>query len=227
VFFLLLLTCFRLTQKDKVIQLNISKLLNARPVTTLTNKHLVTWTKGIDGGGSGDGYLTQSAAEFNGDNAPHALPDNPLIPANGSHPEILLHYKNSDSVNNQTFNIAGESSFEFAVTQARYKDLYLALTSSEGPSTLKITFTYSNGTEAKDLVVPDYYADLPPNDQNLCYLLHDLAKWGNKNNMTEKDHHNIDLLDIHPNSSKILKRISISKIKPGYLVLWAATGIVN
>jgi hypothetical protein len=43
--------------------------------------------------------------------------------------------------------------------------------------------------------------------------------------MTEKDHHNIDLLNVHPNPAKTLKGISINKTKPGYLVFWAATGV--
>jgi hypothetical protein len=43
--------------------------------------------------------------------------------------------------------------------------------------------------------------------------------------MTEKDHHNIDLLKIHPDPVKTLKSIYINKTKPGYLVLWAAVGV--
>ena len=222
-----LLNVHKLPKKHNVIQLEITPLLNARAVTTRNNNHLVTWTKGIDGGGIGDGYLTQSAATFNSDKAAHALPDNPLILANDAHPAILLHYKNGDSLHNQTFNMAGEGSFEFKVIKAHYKDLYLALTSSEGASALTITFIYATDTETKDFILPDYYADLPPNDPNLCYLLHDLAKWGNKNNMTEKDHHNIDLLNIHPNRLKTLENIRVSKTKAGYLVFWAATGVVN
>jgi len=63
----------------KVLQFDIHKILNARPVTTLTGKKLVPWSTGIDGNGFGDGYSTQSAAVLNGDKDAHALPDNPLI----------------------------------------------------------------------------------------------------------------------------------------------------
>jgi hypothetical protein len=212
-------------KNSKIIQLDIIKLLNARPVTVLTDNKLITWNKGIDGNGIGDGYATYSAAVFNGDKAPHALPDDALIAANDSHPEVKLHYSNRDTLNKQACNIAGEDSVEFAVAKGKYKAIYLALTSSEGPSSLKIKLTYTDGSEEKDFTLPDYYLDLPANDPNLCYLVHDLAKWGNKNNMAEKDHHNIDLLNIHPNPSKTLKSISLSKTKPGYLVFWAATGV--
>jgi hypothetical protein len=211
--------------KNVVVQFDISKISNARPVTILSNNKLITWTKGIDGNGVGDGYLTLSAALFNGDKAPHALPDDPLFHANNSHPEIKLHYSNKDSLQNQTCNIAGEGEVEFSVPQMKYKDIYLALTSSEGASLLHVHFKYTDGTEVKSFILPDYYLDIKADDPNLCYLAHDLAKWGNKNNMTEKDHHNIDLLNIHPDPARKLKSISISKTKPGYLVFWAAAGV--
>src|SRR5580698_3361655 len=95
--FLVATFCCFAPQKSKVVQIDISNLLNARPVTTLTHGKLISWTKGIDGNGDGDGYLTHSAAEFNGDKDAHALPDNPVFPANEHHPEIALHYDNADS----------------------------------------------------------------------------------------------------------------------------------
>ncbi|MDB5088679.1 MAG: hypothetical protein JWR09_2673 [Mucilaginibacter sp.] len=228
VFCILLVTsAFTSNQNNKVVQFDIGKILNARPVTTLTNNKLITWTKGIDGGGSGDGYLTLSAALFNGDKQPHALPDDALFPANGFHPEIQLHYSNTDSLHNQTCNISGEGGVEFYVPQNKYRSVRFALTSSEGPSLLKVEFLYADdSTSSEDLVLPDYYDDIPSGQHKpeLCYLAHDLAKWGNKNNMTEKDHHNIDLLTVHPDPTKKLKSINIQKKKPGYLVFWAAAG---
>jgi hypothetical protein len=227
-FFILWINNETLCEKNnRTVQFNISTLLNARPVTILCNNKLITWTKGIDGNGIGDGYLTLSAALSNGDKNPHALPDDPIFPANNSHPEIKLHYSNKDSVNKQACAVAGEGEIAFSVPQAKYKEIYLALTSSEGASTLQIQFKYADGTEVKNFVLPDYYIDIKPDDPNLCYLAHDLAKWGNKNNMTEKDHHNIDLLNIHPNPARKLKSVTISKSKPGYLVFWAATGVIN
>ena len=121
-------------KSNQVIQFDIHKILNARPVTTLNNGKLSTWTKGIDGGGLADGYLTLSAALFNGDKEPHALPDAPLFPANSQHPEISLHYNNTDTLHNQACVIAGEGEVSFRVRKAKYKAIYLALTSAEGPS---------------------------------------------------------------------------------------------
>lgn len=212
-------------QKEKVIQIDIDTLLNARPVTTFTDGSLTSWTKGIDGGGDGDGYLTMAAAVFHGDKAPHALPDVSLIPANASHPAIKLHYDNADNWNNQARYIAGEGNFAFDVLHRKYTGMYLGLTSSEGPSQLKITLIYQDGIETKEFTLPDYFNDIPATDANFSYLVHDLAKWGKKDVMTEKDHHNIDVLNIHPDPKRVLLRISVSKTKPGFLVFWSATGV--
>jgi hypothetical protein len=210
----------------KTIQIDIQRQLNARPVTTATNGKLQSWTVGIDGGGKGDGYLTIAAALLNGNRMPHALPDDPLIRANSTHPALLLHYKNGDK-GNQTRNIAGADSFNFEVPHKKYSGLYLSLTSSEGPSQLHITLTYNDGHEFKDFTLPDYYNDIPEGDANLSYAVHDLAKWGPGNKMTESDHHNIDVLNVHPDPKRVLKKVTVRKNKAGYLVFWAATGIVK
>lgn len=208
-----------------VIQFNIKRLLNARPVSVLDIHKITTWSGGIDGNGLADGYATQSAALFNGDKVPHALPDNPMIPGNKSHPPIKLYYSNRDQYHYQACCIKGEGEALFPVPAANYTAIFLALTSAEGAAKLRVELDYVNYTSVKDYTVPDYYQDLPAGDTNFCYLLHDLAKWGIKNNMTEKDHHNIDLLKIITGKQRTLKSIKISKTRPGYLVLWAAAGV--
>lgn len=222
---LLGLTSFQ--KKEKIIQIDLSKILNARPVTTFTNGRLITWTKGIDGNGKADGYLTMAAAIFNGDKNPKGLPDNPLFPATNKHPEILLHYSNSDSITNQAFAFLNNDSVKFEVLPKKYSDMYLAFTSAEGASQIKINLYYADGMESKFFEVPDYYKDILETNTNLCYLAHDLAKWGKVNNMTEKDHHNIDLLNIHPDPKRKLLCIKIEKSEAGYLLLWAITGVVQ
>lgn len=212
-------------QTSKVVQFNIGKILNARPVTTIVNRKMKTWTKGIDGNGAGDGYLTKSAAAFNGDQDAHALPDDPMITATENHPQIQLHYSNTDGHPMQAHAFNDEDELEFPVASGQYNAVYLALTSAEGASNIRIRLNYASDFVSHDFVVPDYWADIKAGDPDFCYLLHDLAKWGPHNNMTEKDHHNIDLLKIPANPNWKLKSISISKTKPGYLVLWAAAGV--
>ena len=222
---LLLIICgFVPPRHDNVIQFNINPILNARPVTTFDNNKLSTWKTGIDGGGNGDGYLTRSAAAFNGDSVEHALPDDPLIPANSFHPAIQLHYANKDGVHYQACSMQGETSVTFSVPKDKYSMLYFAMTSAEGGSALKFYLTYTNGETIEQPFLPDYYQDLPANDSAFCYLAHDLAKWGPTNKMTEKNHHNIDVVKVKADPKQTLLKIKISKGKEGYVVFWAATG---
>jgi len=211
-------------KNNEVIQFNISPVLNARPITVFADSSLINWTNGIDGGGQADGFFTKSAAFFNKQDTAHALPDDALFQATHSHPEIQLHYSNENSIVDQACSIAGPGTAQFSVPKAKYKAIFLALTSAEGASALKITLIYTDGRVVKDILVPDYYQDIPLSDKNFCYLAHNLAKWGPDNQMTEKDHHNIDLLKLIPDPKRKLKGIKISKAKKGYLVLWAATG---
>jgi hypothetical protein len=220
------ITCCCFTQKSKVIQIDISKLLNGRPVTTLTANKLIGWTKGIDGNGDGDGYLTQSAAEFNGDKDAHTLPDNPVFAANVQHPEIALHYNNADSIHNQARFVSGEGEFVIRIPKGRYSAIYLGLTSSEGPSALEFELAYADKTATQNYELPDYYNNASEKYPNLSFVATDLAKWGKKNIMTEKDHHNIHLLKLDTSPNQTLKSIKVKKSKGGYLIFWSATGVL-
>ena len=166
-----------------------------------------------------------SAALVNGDKQPHALPDNARFAANSNHPEIVLHYSNNDTTSNQARFISGEGGFEFKVPANKYSGMFVCLTSAEGASQLEFELTYADGTETKNFILPDYYNDLPEDDSNVMYVAHDLAKWDNKNKMTETDHHNIDAINIHPNTKRVLTAVKLKKTKAGYLVFWGATGV--
>lgn len=217
--------CFT-PQKGKVVQIDIAALLNARPVTTLTRGKLVSWTKGIDGGGEGDGYLTHAAAELNGDKDAHALPDNPIfLPDAGHHPEIKLHYNNPDGTHPQARSVAGAGEFTIKIPTGRYEAIYLGLSSAEGPSELQFDLEYTDGKESKSYLLPDYYNNVSEKYPDLSYIATDLAKWGKKDKMTEKDHHNIHLLKLTINPNKKLKAIRVKKSKGGYLIFWSATGV--
>jgi hypothetical protein len=222
--FLFLLYGFGQTQHDKVVQFNIDPILNARPVTTFSHNKLTTWKTGIDGGGNGDGYLTKAAAAFIMDPVDHALPDDPRFAGNDAHPEIMLHYSNDDSLHYQACAMRGETSVTFSVAKGKYSMLYFAMTSAEGGSTIKFDLTYANGEHSTEMQLPDYYQDIHANDPNLCYLAHDLAKWGPTNKMTEKNHHNIDVVKVKADPKQTLLKIKISKGNAGYVVFWAAAG---
>jgi hypothetical protein len=209
-------------QTNKVIQIDISDLLNTRPVTTLTNGKLIPWTKGVD---RENGYLTNAAALANGETNPKAIADNSLIPANDHHPEILLHYNNKDANKNQAILLVDSTAFTINAPKNRYTDFYICLTSAYGKSNLQYELIYSDGIEVKKIVVPDWANDVPDNDPNFSYVVHDLAKWTEKHFRTENDHHNIHALNVHPDSKRVLTGVRVKNLSKTYVLFWAATGV--
>lgn len=214
-----------LSPGEEVIQVNVSALLNARAVTTLTDGKLVTWTMGIDGGGHGSGYLTMAAALHVGNKNPKALPDNSLFPASGLRPEMLLHYSNDDGVKNQTRAVEN-GEFTIPVPERKYRVMFLAWTGAGGVTNLKFELNYAQGApEARKISLPDYYFDVPANDPNFSYVVRDLAKWGPQNQMTETSHHNIHAVNVAPDPTRELTSIKVIKSGKTYLVFWGATGV--
>ena len=214
------------------VQVDVKSILNGRSVTTLTAGKLVTWESGygIDMGGTGDGYLTLAASLFKGDVNPHALPDSGIIlpDATKKLPKIVLNYTNADDTSKQTKNVKGIGSFNFNVQNRKYSKMFIFLTSSEGTANITVTCKYAADSVVKSYVVPDYAWDIAATDTNFCYVLHNLAKWGSNNNMTEAGSHNIDALNIHADSNKTLLSVNVSKTTDvGYMVFWGATGIAN
>ncbi|HTH82317.1 MAG TPA: hypothetical protein VL490_05260 [Mucilaginibacter sp.] len=213
-----------LYKAEKTVQIDISPVLNTRSVTTLSKGKFVPYTNGVD---KQNGYFTASAAVLNGDDAQHALPDNPLIAANEHHPAILLHYNNDDAVKHQTRYITDTSSFTIKVPSHHYSGLYLSLTSAYGASKLQFDLIYKDGTEVKNFILPDWFNDVADNDANLSYVVHNMGKWSNTNKMVEKDHHNIHALNIHPDAGRVLTAVRLKNLSATYLVFWAATGIAK
>lgn len=214
--------------RGSVVQLDVAALLNARPVTTLTEGKLVTWTMGVDGGGRGSGYLTQAAALAVGDQDPKALPDNPLIPADGARPAMLLHYANDDGVAPQAALVTAERPLVLSTPHRPFSHLWLAWTSAEGGSDLQVECTYADGTTTtRSVHLPDYFNDVPANQPALAYVVHDLAKWGRNNKQTERNHHNIHAVDVAPDAGRELISVKVSKSPTkSHLLFWAATGVV-
>lgn len=207
---------------EEVIQVDVSSLLNARAVTTLTNGKLVTWTRGVD---SADGYLTMAAALAVGNKNPKALPDNPLIPASESRPAMLLHYSNDEGVKDQT-RVVDKGDFTIPVPMRKYRGMYLALTSAGGACDLKFELNYAQGTpETRKFRIPDYFNDIPAKNPNFSYVVHDLGKWAPNNHVNEAGHHNIHAINLTPDATRELTSIKVIKDDGKYLVFWGATGV--
>jgi len=212
------------------IQVNVKSILNARAVTTFSNGKLYTWSKGIDGNGGSDGYITHSAAVFLNRTDVLTLPDSARFPANGNHPTMILNYSNTDSTGFQTHYLgapsgsySGIDSVTFSVPQGNYSKVYIALTSSEGSTSLDVVLSYADGPVTTNFTCPDYAQALTP---NFFFVDSNLAKWTPQNTVNETAGHNINGLNLTANPAKILTSVKLIKRTTGsYLVFWGATGI--
>ena len=208
------------------IQVDVRAHLTGRAVTTLTDGKLVSWTKGIDGAGLADGYLTVEAAIANGDTKALALPGNGCFPATPSHPLVKLSFSNADGTGPQTRSVVGAGEFSFSVSRGRYQQLQVFLTSAEGPAQLSFKLIYADGTvEQRERLLPDYYNEAPAGDPTVFTLIANLPKWNSTGHMAERDHHNIHGVNLNPDSRKELLSVQVSKTEPGYLAFWGATGV--
>jgi hypothetical protein len=211
-------------QNGKIIQVDIKSILNGRAVTILKNGRLIRWSKGVD---LDNGYLTSAAARAINGNSTINLPDSPLIPANGLHPEILLHYSNADSQQDQVAILTDTGSIKVNLPPAYYQKVFLSLTSAYGSSSLEISLKYKDGIVTKDITLPDWYNDLQTYNSGIVYVVHNLGKWAVNNQLTEQDHHNIDAIVLKTDANKILTSVVVKKLNKGRMLLWAATAITS
>jgi hypothetical protein len=213
-------------QAAEVIQVDVRPILTGRAVTTLTDGKLVPWTKGVDGAGRADGYMTLEASVANGDRDAKALPGDACFKATALNPFVRLNFTNADGKGSQTRSVEGEGGFSFLVPNNRYNRMLVFMTSAEGPSHLRFKLAYADSTfEQREILLPDYYNDAPAGDTNVFSLATDLAKWDASGRMTERNHHHIHGVDLHPDARKELVSVQVGKTAPGYLVFWGATGV--
>jgi len=213
-------------QASEVIQIDVRPVLTGRAVTTYTDGKLVHWTEGVDGGGHADGYMTREASAANGDTNTLALPGNGTFEATAAHPLVRLNFSNQDGTGFQSRGVQGAGSFAFSVPSHRYQSMLLFMTSAEGPSQLHFKLSYADGAaEENDVLLPDYYYDVPAGDTNVFSLAKNLPKWDATGRMKERDHHYLHGVNLHPNVGKELVSVQITKTAPDYLVFWGATGV--
>jgi hypothetical protein len=204
------------------VQVDVSKLLNARVVATFSEGKVVPVGINLDGAG---GVATKAAATALNGNPDTAVPDDGTFPANTDHPEVVLHFSNADGTGNQVRRMPQPEDFSFEVPAQNYAKMYLFFTSgASGPAPLHLTLTYQDGTtEEKDIVCPDWWPDLKPTDIGVFYLAHNLTKWSTKSTILEKDHHNILGIGIDVTPTKALTSIKVHKTHP-LVCFWGATG---
>ena len=208
------------THAGEVMQIDTTNVFNTRVISTVVAGQLVPLKDNIDGAG---GVATTSAAGLQGPADPHALPDDGKFPATDKHPAIDLPYAKDDAKAAQVRRCTGGDAFVLSVPAHLYGRFFLFLSSGQGASHLKIKMRYTDHTtDTRAADVPDWFWDLKPDDKDWSYVATNLSKWG-PDKMLEKDHHSIFALDLHPDPTKTLEKILVSKADPGILVFYGAT----
>lgn len=222
----LLLATATFARAADVVQLDVSSVLNGRPVTTYDGHHLTPWREGVDGDGTADGLLTGSAARAKGDPSVHALPDSPLIPASAQHPAIALHYANADATGKQARGLTGRETLSLAIPDQSFAKLYLVFTSAEGPTNIRATLHYADGTTTNTTVeIPDWY-NATGKDPRVSVAVGNLAKWNAQGALAESDHHYLHAVELAADPTRRLTKVEVAKLTPAsYLVFWAAAAV--
>jgi hypothetical protein len=215
---------------DTTVQIPLTALLDARSVTTLTAGKLVVWTLPTDGGGLQNAFATHAVATAQNlpAEATNTLPDDGHFPANTRHPDVVLNFSNdADAASPQTHLVMPSAMFSFPVPAATYSKLFLFFNGAANGTTIKVTFTYSDGMDAQNATIPDYYADVDPADPVIFDLATNLAKWSKTTQVAEANHHNITGAELHPTAGKTLTSVTVERGPNGYLVFWGATGVAT
>lgn len=95
-------------------------------------------------------------------------------------------------------------------------------------SEITVTLSYKDGTtDTRELEVPDWYWDLKPDNKDRFYLIQDLGKWSKDNKVLETRHHSIFGLNLRPDPTKLLEKVSIKKTQQALMAFYGATGQVK
>jgi hypothetical protein len=237
ILFLILIFCLRIlpnsdevfagdyTNSSRTIQFDVKPLLNARMITTWSNGKLVCWNKGVDGTWSG--LATRSAADLMGSRDKIALPNDGTFEANDFHPKVVLNFSDADATCNQVRftdkNMA--DSYSFQVAPNGYSNISLFFMSAFGSSNITVEITYSDKTsELKKYIIEDWAWRITESETKY-FLAANMAKWGNAYTELEKDSHYLMAVNIQPDITKKVAKITINKpASETTFSFWGATG---
>ncbi|HXI56869.1 MAG TPA: hypothetical protein VNO55_12470 [Polyangia bacterium] len=211
-----------------VVQVPIDQLLNGRSVSTLTGGVVVPWTDGVD---QTDGLVTNAAEAFLKQTGV-ALPDDGVFPADGDHPQVVLHFSNTSPIERkQVFYLHGTGTFHFATPRGTYSKLWVFLLSSIGASPLTVTYAYDDGGMTQEkFTVPDWGtgAPLPRTPPIFFNLIAGMHKWDQMDRSIDAPVHTITGVLLSPAADRVLTDVQIDKPNAGqFLTFWGATGLAS
>jgi len=173
--------------------------------------------------------LTQAFAVGVGPATANGLPNDGFFAANTFHPDIQLAYRNSDDGNNARL-LTSAGSFTFNVPANNYKDIHLAVTSTQGNSDVRLTLNYSDGTSVPTTVqaVPDWFSSITESPS--VYYLIDGMDRVRANSTIYEDANTFAVFGVRfaADPTKTLQSVTVEKTSAtGQLVFLGATGVVN
>jgi hypothetical protein len=206
------------------VQVDLSKLLNARVVITQKDGRLQLSDHGLDFGNSI--LITQSAAEVAKSGKLTPLPDSDLFAANDQHPDVKLHYAQADG-GPQVHRSPGKTETNtFPVPNQRYRQMQLFLISAAGATPISVELRYADGSSGQRTTrVPDFFFLPKDEDKGWFVLVNDFGKVNQQGLMTEAAHHYIHGFNLDPDSAKVLQQVEIIKENSGSVLnLFGAAG---
>jgi hypothetical protein len=171
---------------------------------------------------------TQKALDSSCSFAGKGLPNNGFFPATAQHPAVQLAYRNSDDGNN-VHRADAVDVFTVLIPHAKYKKVHVFLTSGDGPSDVKVTFFYADGTSrAWALTVNDWF-DSPAT--GAYSLIGGMDRMDPTGSQCDESANGVSAhvfgYPLAANARKTLTKMKIEKTDTGYTVLstFGAIGI--
>lgn len=192
------------------VQVDISKLLNARVVITEKDGALQLADHALDHGNSI--LITAAAARLTSAGKLNPLSDSGVFPADDAHPDVRLPYAAAGDGPQVHRCDARTETISIPVPPGRYDKMQLFFISANGSTPISLVLHYSDGSSDKrKTVVPDFYFLLKPTDRGWFVLADDFGKVDAKGKMTEANHHFIDGFNADPDPAKELSAIDLTK----------------
>jgi hypothetical protein len=200
------------------VQFDVSSVLNSDSVTNNgSGGTLDTTQTAIDR--SNFTLITQSVARMFSTTGV-GLPDDAFFPANADHPDIQLHWNNSDDGVNSRLSTTTDT-FTFAVPAAHYEQVQVFGLSTEGPTTLEFTLTYDAGTpDVRTVTFPDWFTDPVP--AGVFYIIDGMDRFST-GYVSARDPA-VAGASLAPDATKTLVSITVTKPATNFFVFLGALG---
>ena len=136
--------------------------LNQDGISNRSNGVVDSSQQAIDDSNSNYVLMTQTDAAARYSSEPNGLPDNGFFLGNNYHPNIQLPYNNNDDGANVRILLNNGESFTIPLNGQKYNELHLAALATQGDSSLRLIFTYTDGTTliTDSQVVPDWFNEI-------------------------------------------------------------------